>query len=37
MLGFMAAAIAEERGGANAYRAERARQAEWRPKHLRLV
>ena len=36
MLGFMAAAIAEERGGIEAYRAERARQARWLAERLEL-
>ena len=35
MLGFMAAAIAEERGGMDAYRAERERQAAWLAERLR--
>ncbi len=35
MLGFMAAAIAEERGGMDAYRAERDRQAAWLAERLR--
>jgi len=34
LLGFMAARIAEERGGLEAYRAERARQAEWLAERL---
>ncbi len=36
VLGFIAAAIAEEIGGIEAYRAERARQAEWLTGHLGL-
>ena len=35
MLGFMAAAIAEERGGMDAYRAERGFQAAWLAERLR--
>ena len=35
MLGFMAAAIAEERGGMDAYRAERERQSAWLAERLR--
>ena len=35
MLGFMAAAIAEQRGGQPAYRAERERQAAWLAERLR--
>lgn len=35
-LGFMAAAIAEQRGGTEAYRAERARQARWLAERLGL-
>ena len=34
LLGFMAARIAEERGGLEDYRAERARQAEWLAERL---
>lgn len=34
MLGFMAAAIAEQRGGLEAYRAERQRQAAWLAERL---
>jgi hypothetical protein len=34
LLGFMAARIAEERGGVAAYRAERARQAAWLAERL---
>ena len=34
LLGFMAARIAEERGGLEAYRAERARQAAWLAERL---
>jgi hypothetical protein len=36
VLGFMAAAIAEQRGGIDAYRAERARQARWLTERLGL-
>jgi hypothetical protein len=36
LLGFMAARIAEERWGADAYHAERARQAGWLAERLRL-
>ena len=36
VLGFMAAAIAEQRGGVEAYRAERARQARWLAERLEL-
>jgi hypothetical protein len=36
LLGFVAARIAEERAGPEAYHAERARQTEWLVKHLRL-
>lgn len=36
VLGFIAAAIAEERGGIEAYRAERARQATWLAERLGL-
>jgi hypothetical protein len=36
MLGFMAAVIAEQRGGVEAYRAERARQARWLAERLGL-
>jgi hypothetical protein len=36
LLGFVAARIAEERGGPDAYHAERARQAEWLAKRLEL-
>jgi hypothetical protein len=36
MLGFMAAVIAELRGGVEAYRAERARQARWLAERLGL-
>jgi hypothetical protein len=36
VLGFMAAAIAEQRGGIEAYRAERARQARWLAERLGL-
>jgi hypothetical protein len=35
MLGFMAAAIAEQRGGLEAYHAERRRQAAWLAERLR--
>jgi hypothetical protein len=35
MLAFMAAAIAEQRGGQPAYRAERERQAVWLAERLR--
>jgi hypothetical protein len=37
MLGFMAAAIAEQEGGMAAYRAERARQAAWLTERLSLA
>jgi hypothetical protein len=36
LLGFVAARIAEERGGADAYRAERARQSAWLAERLGL-
>ena len=36
LLGFVAARIAEERGGAGAYRAERARQSAWLAERLGL-
>jgi hypothetical protein len=36
LLGFVAARIAEEISGPDAYRAERARQTEWLVQHLRL-
>jgi hypothetical protein len=36
VLGFMAAAIAEQHGGLEAYRAERARQAHWLAERLGL-
>jgi hypothetical protein len=36
LLGFVAARIAEEIGGVEAYRAERARQAQWLAERLRL-
>lgn len=36
LLGFMAARIAQERGGADAYRAERERQATWLAERLGL-
>ena len=36
VLGFMAAAIAEQHGGLEAYRAERDRQARWLAERLRL-
>ena len=36
LLGFMAARIAQERDGAEGYRAERARQAAWLTERLRL-
>jgi hypothetical protein len=36
LLGFVAARIAEEVGGPDAYRAERARQAEWLVEQLQL-
>jgi hypothetical protein len=36
VLGFIAAVIAEQRGGATAYRAERARQARWLAARLGL-
>ncbi len=36
LLGFMAARIAEELGGPDAYHAERARQTEWLVEQLRL-
>jgi hypothetical protein len=36
LLGFMAARIAEEIGGPDAYHAERARQTEWLVRRLRL-
>jgi hypothetical protein len=35
-IGFIAARIAEERGGLEAYRAERARQVDWLADRLRL-
>ena len=37
LLGFVAARIAEEAGGADAYHAERARQADWLAAQLGLV
>jgi hypothetical protein len=37
LLGFMAARIAEERSGRDAYHAERARQAEWLAERLGLA
>jgi hypothetical protein len=36
LMGFMAARIAEERGGGDAYRSERHRQAAWLAERLRL-
>jgi hypothetical protein len=37
LLGFVAARIAEEAGGVDAYHAERARQSEWLAAHLALL